>query len=83
MEAQLKVTMMKEKTVKDVAQYNTEMQELERVIAHERKLKDFMTTKCKERSRQDGSHEMGYSRSKTQPCVASNFNMIHVLTLWY
>ncbi|XP_027024734.2 coiled-coil domain-containing protein 114 isoform X1 [Tachysurus fulvidraco] len=48
MEAQTKMTMMKEKAVKDLAQYNAEIKELERLIAHEQRLKDFMTTKCNE-----------------------------------
>ncbi|XP_026202812.1 coiled-coil domain-containing protein 114 isoform X1 [Anabas testudineus] len=61
-EAQSKMTMMREKAVKDLAQYNVEMKELERVIAHECNLKDFMTTKCSERSGQDDSHEMGHRR---------------------
>ncbi|XP_039971974.1 coiled-coil domain-containing protein 114 [Xiphias gladius] len=59
-EAQSKMTMMREKAVKDLAQYNAEMKELERVIAHECSLKDFMTTKCSERSGQDDGHEMGH-----------------------
>ncbi|XP_071382482.1 coiled-coil domain-containing protein 114 [Centroberyx affinis] len=58
-EAQSKMTMMREKAVKDLAQYNTEMKELERVIAHERCLKEFMTTKCSERTGQDEGQEMG------------------------
>ncbi|XP_071751403.2 coiled-coil domain-containing protein 114 [Centroberyx gerrardi] len=58
-EAQSKMTMMREKAVKDLAQYNTEMKELERVIAHERRLKEFMTTKCSERTGQDEGQEMG------------------------
>ncbi|XP_070693343.1 coiled-coil domain-containing protein 114 [Pempheris klunzingeri] len=59
-EAQSKMTMMREKAVKDLAQYNAEMKELERVIAHECSLKEFMTTKCSERSGQDDGHEMGH-----------------------
>ncbi|XP_074500095.1 coiled-coil domain-containing protein 114 isoform X1 [Sebastes fasciatus] len=59
-EAQSKMTMMREKAVKDLAQYNAEMKELERVIAHEFSLKEFMTTKCSERSGQDEGHEMGH-----------------------
>ncbi|XP_068450833.1 coiled-coil domain-containing protein 114 isoform X2 [Clinocottus analis] len=58
-EAQSKMTMMREKAVKDLAQYNIEMKELERVIAHEFSLKEFMTTKYSERSGQDEGHEMG------------------------
>ncbi|KAK3536339.1 hypothetical protein QTP86_006369 [Hemibagrus guttatus] len=52
-EAQTKMTMMKEKAVKDLAQYNAEMKELERLIAHEQRLKDFMATKCNERTELD------------------------------
>ncbi|XP_041815303.1 coiled-coil domain-containing protein 114 isoform X2 [Chelmon rostratus] len=59
-EAQSKMTMMREKAVKDLAQYNGEMKELERVITHECTLKEFMTTKCSERSGQDDGHEMGH-----------------------
>ncbi|XP_071351437.1 coiled-coil domain-containing protein 114 [Trachinotus anak] len=59
-EAQSKMTMMKEKAVKDLAQYNAEMKELERVIAHECSLKEFMSTKCSERSGQDEGHETGH-----------------------
>ncbi|XP_073325300.1 coiled-coil domain-containing protein 114 [Pagrus major] len=59
-EAQSKMTMMREKAVKDLAQYNAEMKELERVIAHECSLKEFMITKCSERSGQEGGHETGH-----------------------
>ncbi|XP_056462830.1 coiled-coil domain-containing protein 114 [Gadus chalcogrammus] len=59
LEAQTKMSMMREKAVKDLAQYNTEMKELERVIAHEQRLKEFMTAKCSERSAQDEGQEMG------------------------
>ncbi|KAK5872650.1 hypothetical protein PBY51_013332 [Eleginops maclovinus] len=59
-EAQSKMTMMREKAVKDLAQYNAEMKELERVIAHECTLKEFMSTKCSERSGQDEGTELGH-----------------------
>ncbi|XP_068567821.1 coiled-coil domain-containing protein 114 [Cebidichthys violaceus] len=62
LEAQSKLTMMREKAVKDLAQYNTEMKELERVIAQEFSLKEFMTTKCSERSGQDEGPEMGHKQ---------------------
>uniref|UniRef100_A0A3Q3WXD8 ODAD1 central coiled coil region domain-containing protein n=1 Tax=Mola mola TaxID=94237 RepID=A0A3Q3WXD8_MOLML len=56
-DAQSKMTMMKEKVVKDLAQYNAEMKELERVLAHEFSLKEFMTTKCNEQTGQDVGNE--------------------------
>ncbi|XP_051529068.1 outer dynein arm-docking complex subunit 1-like [Myxocyprinus asiaticus] len=57
-EAQTKMSMMKEKAVKDLTQYTAEMKELERVLANERRLKEFMTTKSNERSIQDDGQEM-------------------------
>ena len=65
-EAQTKMTMLKEKAVKDLVQYSAEMKELERVIAHERRLKEFMSTKCNERSTQDEGQDIG---SKQGVCV--------------
>ncbi|CAJ1050519.1 coiled-coil domain-containing protein 114 [Xyrichtys novacula] len=59
-EAQSKMTMMKEKAEKDLTQYNAEMKELERVIAHEFSLKEFMTTKCSEKRGHDEGHETGH-----------------------
>ncbi|XP_062842650.1 coiled-coil domain-containing protein 114 [Trichomycterus rosablanca] len=59
-EAQAKMTMMKEKAVKDLAQYNAEMKELERIIAYDLRLKDFMTTKCNERSELDDAQNLSY-----------------------
>lgn len=64
-EAQSKMTMMREKAVKDLAQYNTEMKELERVIAHEFSLKEFLSTKCDERMSRVDSQEMGHKQCKT------------------
>ncbi|XP_067287564.1 coiled-coil domain-containing protein 114 [Pseudorasbora parva] len=57
-EAQTKMTIMKEKAIKDFAQYSAEMKELERVIAHERRLKEFMTTKSNERTAMDDGQEI-------------------------
>ncbi|XP_077386391.1 coiled-coil domain-containing protein 114 [Festucalex cinctus] len=52
-EAQSKLATMREKAEKDLAQYNTEMRELERVISHECGLKDFITIKYNEKMGQD------------------------------
>lgn len=57
------MTMMKEKAVKDLVQYSAEMKELERLIAHEQRLKDFMTTKCNERTGPDDSHSHRHGQS--------------------
>lgn len=66
------MTMMREKAVKDLAQYNAEMKELERVIAHECSLKEFMTTKCNERSGHDDDHEMEHGQCKAAYCNNCN-----------
>ena len=41
---------LKEKGDKDLAQYNTELKELMRIIEHDRKLKEFMRIKSEERA---------------------------------
>lgn len=45
--------LLKEKARKDLTQHKAEIKDLERLIAHECNLKEFMTTKCNERSVQD------------------------------
>ncbi|KAF7659166.1 hypothetical protein LDENG_00002170 [Lucifuga dentata] len=57
-EAQSKMTMMRGKAVKDLAQDNADIKELERVLAHKWYLKEFMTTKRSERISQDDSQEV-------------------------
>ncbi|XP_078507066.1 coiled-coil domain-containing protein 63-like isoform X3 [Lissotriton helveticus] len=49
-EAQTKMLQLKEKTEKDLVQHMAEMKELQRIIDHDRKLKEFMTTKTQERA---------------------------------
>ncbi|XP_069493459.1 outer dynein arm-docking complex subunit 1 [Ambystoma mexicanum] len=49
-EAQTKMLQLKEKTEKDLAQHTAEIKELQRIIDHDRKLKEFMNTKTHERS---------------------------------
>ncbi|KAM9813820.1 coiled-coil domain-containing protein 63-like [Neosynchiropus ocellatus] len=55
LEAQAKMSMMREKAEKDLEQYNAEMKELQ-VIEHEFNLKEFKTTKCREISSQEAGH---------------------------
>lgn len=62
-EAQSKLTLVKEKAVKDLTQYNTEMKELERVIAHELYLKEHMTIKSGEKVSMGDSQEVGPSKT--------------------
>ncbi|XP_051931656.1 coiled-coil domain-containing protein 114 isoform X2 [Hippocampus zosterae] len=57
-EAQSKLAMMREKADKELAQYNTEMRELERVISHESGLRDFITTKYNEKMGQDVTEQV-------------------------
>lgn len=49
-EAQNKMLALKEKADKEMAQYNTELKELARIIDHDRKLKQFMSRKDQERT---------------------------------
>ncbi|XP_061423878.1 outer dynein arm-docking complex subunit 1-like isoform X1 [Lethenteron reissneri] len=48
-EARTKVALLREKADKDGAQYATEMKELQRLLDHERRLRDFMGVKGQER----------------------------------
>lgn len=56
--------MIKERADKDIFMYNIEIKELERIIAHESRLKEYMTTKCNERSGQDDTQDTGPSQCK-------------------
>lgn len=59
----MKLTTMKEKEEKDLAQCSAEIKELERQVTHEQRLKYFMTTKSNEGTRLDNSlsHRHGES----------------------
>lgn len=54
---------LKEKNDKDIAQYKTEFMELERIIDHERKLKEFMRVKGEERAEMMEG-ELSYRKKK-------------------
>lgn len=56
--------MIKERADKDIFMYNIEIKELERIIAHECRLKEYMSTKCYERSGQDDTQDTGPSQCK-------------------
>lgn len=63
-EAQSKMLALKEKADKELAQYNTELKELIRVIDHDRKLKEFM--KRKDHERTEAHEEMEMTRRKRE-----------------
>jgi len=48
-EAQTKMVALKEKSDKELAQYNLELKEIKRILEHDRKLKEFMNVKAQER----------------------------------
>lgn len=50
--------MMQEKAAKDLAQFNSEVKELERNTAHELNLAGFRSTKFLERMEEDSEHEV-------------------------
>lgn len=54
---------MKEKAEKELAQCSAEMKELERQVAHDQRLKDFMSTKSTERSNLEDSLSYRYGES--------------------
>ncbi|XP_006894781.1 PREDICTED: coiled-coil domain-containing protein 63 [Elephantulus edwardii] len=50
LEAMARMAVMKDRQQKDISQYNLEIRELERIYAHENKLKSFLLLKLNERS---------------------------------
>ena len=48
-EAQSKIAQLKDKNDKELAQYNTDIKDLTRLLEHDRKLKEFMGTKGQDR----------------------------------
>ena len=48
-EAQEKMITLRDRADKDVQQHNAEMKELIRIIDHDRRLREFMNAKSKER----------------------------------
>ncbi|KAG7478450.1 hypothetical protein MATL_G00080530 [Megalops atlanticus] len=74
-EVQMKMLMMKKAAMKDLAEYSREMRELERVIAHERHLQDFMS--IKRRSQEEG---LDVRSQETQESVEEMFSRIRSLS---
>jgi len=54
-EAQGKMLALKEKSDKEMIQYNVELKEIRRILEHDRKLKEFMTVKAQEREMDEES----------------------------
>lgn len=74
--------LLREKATKDLIQYNAEMKELERLIANEFTLKNFIMTKC--------SEELGHFDDKMAPgqcrtMLSSQMTLCIALNLlkWY
>ncbi|XP_043918995.1 coiled-coil domain-containing protein 63-like [Protopterus annectens] len=63
-EAQMKMLQLKEKAEKDLAQHAAEIKELQRIIDHDRKLKEFMGIKGQERSSDED--EMHHKRDEEE-----------------
>ena len=61
-EAQAKMILLKEKSDKDLQSHNAEMKELLRIIAHERKLREFM--KIKDRELQEDQQLVEWRKKK-------------------
>ena len=71
-EAQAKILLLKEKADKDLAQHNADMKELVRIIDHDRKLKEFMTTKGKERQEDPQLVEWRRRKGRNNPMITTN-----------
>lgn len=69
-DAQNKMLALKEKAEKELAQYNVELKELIRVIDHDRKLKEFMS--CKDKERTEAHEQMEMMRRKKEAQKSSD-----------
>ncbi|KAM9299666.1 outer dynein arm-docking complex subunit 1 [Gastrophryne carolinensis] len=65
-EAQTKMQQMKEKAEKDLNQHTSEIKELQRVIDHDRRLKEFMGMKTQERSISEEVLDDRYRKEKEE-----------------
>uniref|UniRef100_A0A8C5PIX3 ODAD1 central coiled coil region domain-containing protein n=1 Tax=Leptobrachium leishanense TaxID=445787 RepID=A0A8C5PIX3_9ANUR len=65
-EAQTKMMQLKEKAEKDLNQHTAEIKELQRVIDHDRRLKEFMGIKTQERSISEEVLEVRRKREKEE-----------------
>jgi hypothetical protein len=65
-DAQNKMLALKEKAEKELAQFNVELKELIRVIDHDRKLREFMSCKDKERTEAHEQIELMKRRKETE-----------------
>ncbi|XP_003382690.1 PREDICTED: outer dynein arm protein 1-like [Amphimedon queenslandica] len=61
-DAQGKLLALKDKADKELAQYQTELKELVRIIDHDQRLRNFMT--CKDQERTDAHREMEATRRR-------------------
>ena len=75
-DAQAKMMMLKEKAEKDLQQHNAEMKELVRIIDHDRKLREFMNTKTKERQEDE---QMAGWRERKGSTVGCIYVLYHLL----
>lgn len=63
-DAQNKMLALKEKAEKELTQFNVELKELIRVIDHDRKLREFMS--CKDKERTEAHEQMEFMRRKKE-----------------
>lgn len=63
-DAQNKMLGLKEKAEKEMTQFNVELKELIRVIDHDRKLREFMS--CKDKERTDAHEQMELMRRRKE-----------------
>ncbi|XP_078682326.1 coiled-coil domain-containing protein 63-like isoform X2 [Branchiostoma floridae x Branchiostoma belcheri] len=67
-EAQAKMMGLKDRSEKDLSQYNMELKELMRIIDHDAKLKQFMTMKTQERAEMQEEEELrGKKKEEEKP----------------
>lgn len=81
-DAQNKMLALKEKAEKELTQFNVELKELIRVIDHDRKLREFMS--CKEKERTEAHEQIELMKRKKEAQKSSereNTVMVNIVKL--
>ena len=78
---------LKERSEKDIAQHESEMKDLQRVIHHDNKLKEFFNAKSNDRALYKEEEEAKKSKSKkywySKCCVLTLYLITKLLSLNY
>ena len=80
-DAQNKMLALKEKAEKELNQFNVELKELIRVIDHDRKLREFMS--CKDKERTEAHEQIELMKKKKEAEKSSDREKTVMVSIFY